>query len=464
MSQPLSYPAHLRALIVLGLPLVGGHLAQFAIQLTDTVMLGWYGVAELAAVTLATSYFFLFFMFGSGFAMAVMPMIAALLARDDETGLRRTARMGMWLSVLFALACIPAMWWSDPILRALGQAVQVSADSQRYLRIAGWGLIPGLAVMVLQSYLAAQERTQVVLWITVLAAALNALFNYALIFGAWGLPEMGLEGAALASVLTQSTALLAAVAYVARALPHHDLFARLWRPDMEVLAKVFRLGVPIGLTSLAEVTLFTVSTLMMGWLGTLPLAAHGIAIKLASAAFMVHLAFSSAATIRAGNAFGRGDRAHLARGAVAALVLSLVVSGLTMLAFLGVPGPLVAAFLEPGDPQRGAIVAIGVGLLAVAALFQTVDGLQVVALGLLRGMQDTTVPMLIAGLSYGIVGLGASYLLGFTLGLGGIGVWLGLVAGLSCAAGLLLLRFWRRSLPAMQEAPDSSRCARTARP
>lgn len=451
MDRPMTYPAHMRALLVLGLPLVGGNLAQFAIHLTDTVMLGWYGVDELAAVTLAGSYFFVFFMLGSGFAMAVMPMVAALLAVGDETGIRRSARMGMWLSVLFALACIPAMWWSDPILRALGQGEALSAAGQDYLRIAGWGLVPALLVMVLQSYLAAQERTQVVLWITVVAAVMNALANYALIFGKWGLPELGLQGAAAASVFTQLVALAAAALYVARALPHHTLFQRLWRPDWEALAKVFRLGVPIGLTSLSEVSLFSVSALMMGWLGTLPLAAHGIAIKLASATFMVHLAFSSAATIRAGNAFGRGDREHLARGAAAALVLSLIVSALTIAVFLTLPEPLIAAFLEPDDPQRDAIVTIGIVLLALAALFQTVDGLQVIALGLLRGMQDTTVPMIIAAVSYVAVGMTASYVLGFVLEMGGVGVWLGLVAGLACAAGLLLYRFWGRALDRIGE-------------
>ena len=227
MAQLMSYPAHVRAILALGLPLIGGNLAQFAIGLTDTVMLGWYGVESLAAVTLGASYFFVFFMLGSGFALAVMPMVAALAARGDETGIRRTARMGLWLSVLYAAAVQPLMWGSGTILQALGQSEALALDTQSYLRIVGWGLFPGLLVMVLQSYLAALERTQAVLWITVMAALVNALVNYALIFGNWGAPELGLAGAAIASVLTQVAMLAGAALYAVRALPHHHLFQRI---------------------------------------------------------------------------------------------------------------------------------------------------------------------------------------------------------------------------------------------
>ncbi|MFV0514157.1 MAG: MATE family efflux transporter [Jhaorihella sp.] len=438
----MTYAGHARAVALLGLPLIGGHLAQFAIVLTDTVMLGWYGVEALAAVTLAGSYFFTLFLMGAGFGWAVMPMVAAAAAAGDETRLRRATRMGLWLSVGFAVLAIPVMWWAEPILTALGQGPEVARPAAEYLRIAGWGMFPALLVVVLKSHLAALERTQVVLWITVLAALTNGVVNYALIFGHWGMPELGLRGAAIASVVTQSVSLLAVIAYVARALPAQRLFERLWRADGAMLLQVFRLGVPIGITSLSEVSLFTATALMMGWLGTVSLAAHGIAVQLASATFMVHLGLSNAATVRAGNAYGRGDRAHMSRGAVVVTVLSLAMSALTITLFLAFPGPLLSLFMEADDPARPEILLIGTGLLAVAALFQLVDGAQVIALGLLRGVQDTAVPMAIAALAYWAVGLPASYLLGFTAGLGGIGVWMGLVLALAVAGVLLMLRFW----------------------
>lgn len=442
MRKVMTYPEHGRAILTLGLPLIGGHLAQTAIGVTDTVMLGWYGVEALAAVTLGTTVFFVLFIFGSGFAWAVMPMVASLHAEGDEVGLRRTTRMGLWLSAGFAVLALPALIWSEPILLALGQTEVLAARAGAYLRVAGFGIVPALLVMVLKSYLAALERTQVVLWITVLSALVNALANYAFIFGNWGAPELGITGAALASVATHVVALVGIVIYARRVLPEHALFQRLWRPDWQMLTRVFRLGWPIGLTSLSEVGLFAASALMMGWLGTVPLAAHGIAIQLASVTFMVHVGLSNAATIRAGNAYGRHDPPHMKKGALVVTGMSLAMAAATIALFLLLPEPLLSLFMEKGEPQRVQILAIGTGLLAMAALFQLVDGAQVIALGLLRGVQDTRVPMIFAAVSYWGVGLPCSYLFGFVFGLEGIGVWLGLVVGLGLAGMLLSVRFW----------------------
>jgi len=224
MAAPrMTYPRHLRAILVLGLPLVGGHLAQFAIHLTDTVMMGWHSVEGLAALTLATALWFMLWIMGSGIAWAVMPLVASAEAEADETAIRRVTRMGLWLSTLFALACLPLVWFSAPVMRALGQTPELSAAAETYLRIAGPGLLPALLVMVLKSYLAALGRTQVVLWITVAAAVANAGFNYALIFGNWGAPELGLRGAAVASVSTNALALVFSAAYAALVLPGHRL-------------------------------------------------------------------------------------------------------------------------------------------------------------------------------------------------------------------------------------------------
>lgn len=256
MQNTMTHRGHVRALVVLGLPLVGGHLAQMAIGVTDTVMMGWYGVEPLAAVTLASTYFFVLFIFGSGYAAAVMPMVATFHAEGDETSIRRTARMGLWLSFGFSLLTLPVLIYSAPILRLMGQQEPVVVLGAQYLSVAGWGIIPALFVMVLKSYLAALERTKVVLWITVLAAITNALVNYALIFGNWGAPELGVTGAAIASVATQLVSLVGIVIYARLALPEHDLFRRLWGADWDMLKRVFQLGWPISITLLSEVGLF----------------------------------------------------------------------------------------------------------------------------------------------------------------------------------------------------------------
>jgi len=453
MQAQMTYGAHVRAILTLGLPLIGGHLGQVAIGVTDTVMVGWYSVEALAAVTLASTYFFVLFIFGSGFAWAVMPMVASFAAERDETGIRRATRMGLWLSLGFALLALPILVFAEPILRLLGQGEAVSDAAGRYLAVAGWGILPALLVMVLKSYLAALERTQVVLWITLVAAVINALANYAFIFGNWGAPELGVVGAALASVTTQVISLIGVALYILFAVPQHQLFVRIWRLDAQMLARVFRLGVPIGLTALSEVGLFAASAMMMGWLGTITLAAHGIAVQLASITFMVHLGLSNVATIRAGNALGRRDPAHMARGAVTVTVLSVAFAAVTILGFVIWPEALISIFMQKDEPARLEILAIGVGLLTMAALFQLVDGAQAIALGLLRGVQDTAIPMWMAGFSYWVVGIPCSYLMGFVMGWGGVGVWAGLVTGLGFAAVLLNARFWGVTLKQVPSAP-----------
>jgi MATE family multidrug resistance protein len=448
MATPhtLSWRGHLRAVLVLGLPLAGSHLAQIAIGVTDTAMLGWYGVEPLAAGFLGASVFMLLMLVGSGFAWAVIPLVASAAVEGDETRLRRVTRMGMWLSAIYAALVLPLMLWSEVWLLELGQVPSVAADTQAYLRIAGWGMFPALLAMVLKSHLSALEHTRVVLWATLLSALVNAAANWALIFGNWGAPELGLQGAAIASVLSQLGALgaLAAWAGLAPRLRPHALFVRLWRPDWAGFGQVFRLGWPIGLTTLAEAGLFFVSASMMGLLGTDMLAAHGIALELAAVSFMVHVGLSQTATVRAGQALGRNDMVGLRRGAIVAAGCSAAFGLLTVSAFLLLPETLIGLFLGADDPMAPHIVTIGVTLLAFAALFQFADAAQVMALGLLRGIQDTRVPMVLAALSYWAVGAPAGYFLGIEAGFGGPGVWSGLVIGLALAAASLTVRFLYR--------------------
>ena len=448
----MSYSQHARAILVLGLPLIGSHIAQFAISLTDAIMLGWYDVQALAAQVLGGMVFFVLFLMGSGFAWAVMPMVAESEAAGNTTQVRRFTRMAMWISLLFGALVMPFMIFSETLLQMLGQPPQIAALASDYLVIAGWGIFPALLVMVLKSYLAALERTRVVLWVTLGAVAVNAAVNYALIFGHWGAPELGIRGAAIASLAVQAVSVVLLAIYAAWATSEHQLFIRFWRPDWEAFGQVFRLGWPIGITSLAEVGLFAASSTMMGWLGTLPLAAHGIALQIASLTFMVHLGLSNVATVRAGRALGRGDAADLKRGGQVVVAISLCMAALTVVTFLSIPETLLALFLSPDEPNRAAVIALGVPLLAAAALFQLADAAQVMALGLLRGVKDTQVPMIIAAVSYWVVGMPVSYVFGFVLGWQGPGVWLGLAVGLACAGVFMTGRFW---LYAVRKIPSA---------
>lgn len=442
-----AFLSHSQALLALGLPLIGSQLAQFGLHVSQTVMLGWYGAVPLAAGVLAVSTFFVIFILGSGFSKAVMPLVASAHARGDATEVRRVTRMGLWLSVAFGLMTYPVFWWAEPIFVALGQKPEVAGPAAAFMRVAGIGMIPALLIAVYRSYLSALGRTQVVLWVTLVALPINVAVNWALIFGNWGAPEMGVLGSAIATLSAQimTLVLIAGYAGLSATSRPHRLFQRFWRLDRPGIRAVFRLGWPIGLTGLAESALFTASALMMGWIGPVALASHGIALEITALAFMVHVGLSNAVTVTTGRAFGEGDAVALRQSAFAGIVLSVVFALIVVVAFVVFREPGVALFISAEDPHRAEILALGGALMICAALFHLADAVQVMALGLLAGIQDTKVPMILASMSYWLIGIPSSYVLGFVLGFGGVGIWLGLVIGLIAAAGALMTRYWMRA-------------------
>lgn len=438
------YRPHVVALIALGLPLIGANLARMALGVTDTIIVGNYGVEPLAALVLSSAYFFVLYVLGWGYAIALMGVLASAMARGDDTEVRRTTRMVVWLSGLHAVAVLPLMWFSGAILRALGQEAQIAALAQDYLRIYGFAIAPMLWAATLNSYLAPMGRANVVLWVTLAGLPVNAFLNWLLIFGNWGFPEMGVRGAALASLITVILSLAVLLAY-ALWLPQarqYRLMQRLWRPDWADFRRMFALGLPVGLTLVAETSMFAAGNLMMGWIGPHQLAAHGIAMQLAAMAFMIHVGLGSAATIRVGDAAGRGDPAGIRDTGRSVILLSAGIAGLAALIFVTIPRTLAGLFLSETDPARPEILGLVSLMLFWAALFQIVDAMQAIALGLLRGIQDTRTPALIAAVAYWLVGVPVSYIAGFVMDLGPSGVWAGLLAGLGTAASLLMLRFW----------------------
>lgn len=449
MIPAMTYPQHIRAVLALGLPLAGSQLAGVALQTIDTLMLGWYAPSALAGVVLGGSLFLLLLLMGGGFATAVAPLVAGAEGQGDTTKARRVTRMAMWLSILAGLLSLPVLLSSEWIFLVLGQDPEISALAGDYMSVLAWAIFPAHAVNVLKSHLAAMERTRTVLYVMLAAVAVNAFGNWVLIFGHLGVPEMGVVGAALASLLMHCATLLFLVVYVQRALPEHALFVRFWRPDWEAFAEVFHLGWPIGLTMVAEIGLFSFSSVMMGWLGEIQLVAHGIALQVTAITFMMHLGLSQAATVRAGRALGRNTITDLRRGAVVALGISATAVVATMVVFFTVPHILVGFFIEPDAPGHAEIIAVGSSLLVASAFFQFGDAFQVMGMGLLRGLQDTRRPMIIAGVAYWIVGAPMAYIFGFVLDFGGVGIWVGLACGLVLAASLLMYRFWLRVLPAI---------------
>ena len=364
------------------------------------------------------------------------------------------------LSLGFGLLVMPSMWFSRPVLLGLGQTPVVSQLAQDYLRIAGWGLIANLVALTLNSYLAALERTQVVMWVTLAGLPLNIALNWVFIFGNLGAPELGLQGAAVATILTTLTTLAAYVVAIRLdpRLHRYRVFGRWWSPDWPRLLHIVRIGTPIALTITAEAGIFGAAAFLMGHIGASQLAAHTVALQIAALAFQVPFGVGQASTIRVGYFYGARDSDGMARAGWAGIGIALLFMSVTSSAMVLVPDYLLAIYIDPWAAANVAMVAFATRYLLVAAAFQLVDGVQAVAGGALRGLQDTRVPMWIAVFSYWVPGFGTAMVLGFATPLAGVGVWLGLATGLAFAAVLLTWRWARReALGLTRVQPDAKR-------
>jgi MATE family multidrug resistance protein len=389
--------------------------------------------------------YFTVYVFGNGFANAVVPMAAQAVGRGDKVSVRRSVRMGMWVVMLYGLLTAPILWMAEPILLFAGQQPKVAALAGEYVRIAQWAIFPGLIFMVLRAFLSGLERAGIILYVTLATLVLNAALCYVLIFGHFGLPKLGIFGAAVAALGVAVLGAALTIGYIKSKpeLNQYELFVRFWRPDWVAFREVVFLGIPISLTILAEVSLFTVASLLMGTIGTVELAAHGIALQFASMAFMIPLGLAQAATVRVGLAYGRGDLLGVRRAAIASLVLGagFAIVGSAIFAFF--PSQLAALYLDTARPDAAAVLAFAAPLIVIAGAFQLVDGMQAIAAGMLRGLKDTKVPMLLAMVSYWPIGFVCAWLFAFPFNFGGIGVWFGFVLGLAAAAVLLNWRFFR---------------------
>ena len=437
--------AHFRATLTLGVPLIGAQLAQLGIHTTDVVILGRLGAAHLAAIVLASQFFFTIFILGSGFANAVMPMVAQAYGRGDTVSVRRSVRMGMWVVLIYSALMIPVFYSAESILLYAGQTPEVAALAGSYLSIAQWGIGPALLFMTLRGLVSAHGKAGIVLYVTIIILTVNAIFAYALVLGHFGLPAMGIEGAAIVSFAVNVLSFVLITAYIQwrPELRRYELFVRFWRPDWAAFREVVHLGLPIGLTMLAEVSLFTGASLLMGNIGTLELAAHGIALQLASIAFMIPLGLAQAGTVRVGIAHGRGDHLGVVRSSWAVLVIAAVIAVGGGLLFAIIPTTLASIFLDKAGKDSAAVLAIAGPFVVIAGIFQLVDGLQAIAAGLLRGLKDTRIPMILALISYWPIGFLCAWFFAFPADFGGVGVWFGFVSGLAAAAVLLNWRFYR---------------------
>jgi MATE family multidrug resistance protein len=411
-------------------------------------MMGRLGPQAVAAGLLGTNLYFALTIFGIGVMSAASAMIATERGRRPSSvrDVRRTVRQGFWAALCI---CVPSwlfLWHGEAVLVAMGQDPALSPAAGAYLRMLQWAMLPFLIYLVLRSFLAALERPRWALGAVVVGLLVNAFANWVLMFGHLGAPALGLPGSGLATTLS-SWVLVGVLALVVRSdrrFRRYHLFGRFWRPDWPRFRAFWRLGLPIGLTLAFEVTIFNAAVFLMGLFGTAALAAHAIAIQIASLTFMVPMGFGQAVTVRVGRAYGARDAAAITRAGWTAFALGVGFMLLSAAVMLLAPWLLIDMFLDPGRADNAPVIELAVLFLAIAALFQVADGAQVVGAGMLRGLHDTRVPMLFAALGYWGIGLPFGALLAFRFGLGGAGIWIGLASGLVIVALLMLQRWWRR--------------------
>jgi MATE family multidrug resistance protein len=445
-SQPLAAPNHLADEFVetlrLAVPMMLTQLGQIAMMTTDLVLIGRLGEDAMAAAALAHTVYFINFTFGLGLVVAVSPLAAQAFGAGDARRLRRALRVGLWVSLLISLPMMASPLYGQEILEALGQAPHSAALAQRYLHGLAWGVAPALGFIALRSMMSAVNHPQAPLWITLAAIPANAAMVYSLIHGLFGLPQLGLFGAGLATTIVNFGTFVAALAIVALRRPFADYhpLAHLWRIDWPLMRRLLAIGAPISFSLLMEYGLFSSAALLMGLISTTALAAHQAALQVTAVLFMVPLGIGMAATVRVGHGFGRNEPAAVKRaGLIAALLGVALVTALTLAVILG-RYALARLFFGSGEAAE-ATIELTATLLLVGATFFIADGLQTIMGGALRGINDTRMTLVFAAIGYWVVAFPLAWMLAFHAHLGAVGVWIGLSIGTFVYAGLLILRF-----------------------
>ena len=442
----LSWRVELSQLLALAVPLAVSQVGLLAMSVTDSVMMGRISAESLAAGGLAGTVAFSMLIFSQGLLMALQPILAQSRGAADLAAVPRVVAATFTTAMICAVPIVAALLFVDKLLVLTGTEASLAGMALDYEKGFVWGVPAALWQMTCRYYLSALERPRIILVTTLLACCSNGLFNWILIYGHFGLPAFGLRGSAYATSLSCWGMAVTMTVYASHSklLPPGLLQVRL--PELWTGMKdLFRIGWPIACTIIAEMGLFSVSTVLMGRFGPVPLAAHQICLGIASLTFMVPMAIGQSSTVRVGFHIGAGQP-HLARQA-GFLALGLGVGFMTVSAAMLklFSGTVILLYLNEGDPEVGAVMAIGRQMLVLAALFQLFDGAQTVASGSLRGLKDTHAAMIFATVGYWGIGLPFGVLLAFFLGVGPTGLWWGFLSGLSVVALLLSWRFIRKS-------------------
>ena len=432
----------------LALPVMLSQVGQEVVQLCDNAMVGHLGALSLAAVSFGGAVFVIFLFFGTGISMGLTPLVGEMYARHDYRTSARLFQNALVLNSVVGILLFVVLQVFGQCLGLMGQSEEVVAEAAPYYNYLAWSIIPFMIFAAFKQFLEGVGNTMTGMVVVLTANAINIFFNYLLIYGHGGFPAMGAAGAGLATLISRICMPLFVLIYFIRVPSLRRYFrfftwiAQGWRMTRRLLA----VGLPISMQMVLEVSAFALTLIMMGWIGTVEQAAHQVVLSISNIVYMIIVGISSATTIMVSHRYGVGDYRGLRRAATASWHLGLAANGLTMTCFI-----LFRHWLPLMFTSDEAVLAVAAQLFVMAAIYQIPDGLQTIALGVLRGMQDVRVTMNYAFVAYIVINLPVGYLCAFTLGLGAPGLWIGFIVGLTVAAILFITRYRRAARRLVRE-------------
>lgn len=424
----------------LAVPVMLSQVGQVVVQLFDNAMVGRLGALPLAAVSFGGAVFVIFLFWGTGLSMGLTPLVGEMYARRDYRSSARLLQNALTLYGGVGIVLFAILWVLGDFLGSMGQSPEVAELARPYYGYLAWSVVPFMLFAAFKQFLEGIGNTITGMVVVLTANGVNILFNYLLIYGHWGFPEMGAAGAGLATLISRICMPLFTLGYFLSvpSLRRYFLFFAWIAQGWRTTRRLFAVGLPISMQMVLEVSAFALTLIMMGWIGTVPLAAHQVVLSLSNIVYMVVVGISAATTIMVSHRYGAGDYRGMRRAALASWHLGIVANLLTMACFVA-----FRRFLPELFTSDRAVIGVAAQLFLMAALYQIPDGLQTIALGVLRGMQDVRITMYYAFVSYIVINLPVGYFCAFILGWGAPGLWVGFIVGL-CTAAFLLIRRYRR--------------------
>ncbi|MDX5340674.1 MAG: MATE family efflux transporter [Cyclobacteriaceae bacterium] len=434
----MTFKNHLKTTLILAYPVMLSQLGQVAVGVADSMMVGRLGAVPLAASSLANSIFFVIMMFGIGISMGITPLVSVADGKGKTKRISRLFSHGLWINLITSLVLMMVILGLSQGLHYLNQPEEVVILSIPYLFIITASLLPMMVFQTFKQMAEGLSQTKQAMYITVFANLVNVFLNWVLIWGKFGFPAMGLNGAGLATLISRVLMMLMMGGYILSSQRYKKYHLKLRNQTASLLmfGRILKIGIPTGFQFIFEVSAFGTAAIMMGWIGVNALAGHQIALNLASISYMLATGLATAGMIRVSNQIGKGDFKAMRE---AGMVVFALVMG-----FMFFCGVIFFAFrfflptLYIDDPE---VISLSASLLIIAGLFQISDGVQVVGLGVLRGMEDVKVPTLVTLMAYWVLGLPLGYVLAFELGFAEKGIWYGLLIGLTITAVMLFYRF-----------------------